>query len=298
MEETRTTLTVLFADIAGSTRYFRELGPVKGRRIVLSCLDRVSAAVEDQGGLVMDRIGDELMCTLPEPTAALLAAVRSQEDVGNAVADGDLPKGMRLRVGFEHGPVIISQGAILGDTVHIAECIVDLAKADQILTSDKTLSLCHIPAGLSTRFLERAQLKGHTNPVDIFELMVDHTNITMGLPEPGATAEQYQRCRVLSRDRAFVVDERSPRLTIGRSADCDLILDAECISRVHARVELQRGRIVCVDQSTNGTLVLEYPQRQCVLVHREDRWLHNSGELRFGKLQDDTGCLTLRYICE
>jgi FHA domain-containing protein len=45
-------------------------------------------------------------------------------------------------------------------------------------------------------------------------------------------------------------------VTIGRSPDCDIVLDFSYISRVHARVEVRDGRYVLIDSgSTNGTFV-------------------------------------------
>jgi hypothetical protein len=45
-------------------------------------------------------------------------------------------------------------------------------------------------------------------------------------------------------------------VTIGRSPECDIVLDFSYISRVHARVELRDSSYVLVDNgSTNGTFV-------------------------------------------
>ena len=45
-------------------------------------------------------------------------------------------------------------------------------------------------------------------------------------------------------------------VTIGRSPECDIVLDFSYISRVHARVEVHDSRYVLVDSgSTNGTFV-------------------------------------------
>lgn len=47
-----------------------------------------------------------------------------------------------------------------------------------------------------------------------------------------------------------------PVTTIGRRADCDLVLDYDHVSRLHARVERTGDGYVVVDcQSTNGTFV-------------------------------------------
>ena len=178
MNENHTTLTVLFADIADSTRFFRDHGPVKGRRIVLGCLDRIAGAIEAQGGTVIDRIGDELMCTLPSPSHAVRAVFGMHEAIVAEPAPSESPEHIQLRVGFEHGAVVISNAAIFGNTVHTAKRMVDLAKADQVLTTAATLTFCREETGLSARFVERTRLKGYIRVVEIYELVQDQPEVT------------------------------------------------------------------------------------------------------------------------
>jgi class 3 adenylate cyclase len=298
MNETHTILTVLFADIVDSTRFFRDYGPVKGRRVVLGCLDRIAGAIEAEGGTVMDRIGDELMCTLPDPSRAVRAVFRMQDAVIADPALGESAEHIRLRIGFEHGAVVISQAAVFGDAVHTAKRMADLAKADQALTTSDTLAVCREVTGLSARFVERTRLKGHTRALEIYELVRDRPEVTRMSRGLDPQAHLYLACRIRYGDLELIVDERHPRLTIGRAGDCDLVLEADCVSRQHARIELQKGRIVCIDLSTNGTYVYEGPSRQGILLHREERWLHDRGELCLGKPADASGDRILHYTCE
>jgi len=298
MNENHTTLTVLFADIADSTRFFRDFGPVKGRRIVLAGLDCIAAAVETEGGTVIDRIGDELMCTLPNPSQAVRAVFRMQDAVAVGQAQRESQEEIRLRVGFEHGGVVVSQAGIFGETVHTAKRMVDLAKADQVLTTAGTLAWCREAPGLSARFVERTRLKGQTQAVEIYELVRDHADVTELSRGQGQEAHLYRGCRIRYGELELDIDERRPRLSIGRSGDCDLVVEGDCVSREHARIELQKGRIVCIDRSTNGTYVYEHPSPQGILLHREERWLHGSGKLCLGRPADVSGELTLNYACD
>lgn len=53
---------------------------------------------------------------------------------------------------------------------------------------------------------------------------------------------------------------RINRSVIGRSSSCDVVLDDPSVSREHARIWCQDGRVLCVDLgSSNGTRVDERP---------------------------------------
>ena len=53
---------------------------------------------------------------------------------------------------------------------------------------------------------------------------------------------------------------RINRSVIGRSSSCDVVLDDPSVSREHARIWCQDGRVLCVDLgSSNGTTVDERP---------------------------------------
>ena len=128
MEEKTQNLVVVFADICNSTSYFRQHGDVEGRRIVMSCLERVTQTVVGLGGRIIDRIGDELLCVNPELSAGLQTGPAIQDAVTHAADDGGLPAGMKMRIGLHFGPVVVDGERIFGDTIHTAKRLVDQAK--------------------------------------------------------------------------------------------------------------------------------------------------------------------------
>jgi hypothetical protein len=122
----------------------------------------------------------------------------------------------------------------------------------------------------------------------------DLTQIAAPLRSEG---EHYKSCLLNYGAQEFIINETNPVLTIGRVPPCQLAIPESCVSREHARVEFQKGRIIFVDHSTNGTFVTENPEPESILVRREQRWLRNSGSLRFGRQDDPGGHLTLVYVC-
>src|SRR5207248_10596429 len=105
-------LTVLFTDLRGSTRYYREVGDAPAFGRVLDHLDELRAAVVEHDGVVVKTMGDAVMAAFPRPLAGVRAALAAQRDL----AAPDRPGGpFVLKAGLQHGPCIaIGQKGRLG----------------------------------------------------------------------------------------------------------------------------------------------------------------------------------------
>ena len=75
------TLTVLFADVSGSTKLYDALGDTQAKAMVDECIGIMRAVVAKYGGRVIKTIGDEVMCVLPQADTGLLAATDMQTKV-------------------------------------------------------------------------------------------------------------------------------------------------------------------------------------------------------------------------
>ena len=60
-----TLVTILFADVVGSTRLYEELGDDAARETVQRCVEIMKDATDQYGGTVIKTIGDEVMSTFP-----------------------------------------------------------------------------------------------------------------------------------------------------------------------------------------------------------------------------------------
>ena len=269
---------VLFLDVVNSTRLFHNLGDEAGRAVVRVALDFARRVVESTGGRVIDAIGDELFCAFPDADAAVLAGVGVQESSSEARFAGELHEDARYRVGLHFGPVGVEGAGIFGDTVHVARRLASLAKPGQVLTTHETIRrLC---AARESRFVERTHVKGRPDPVDVVELPWGNA-MTVDWSSMAAAAPEEELVLALPDGKEVVVSNRNPSVTLGRDRACDLSLDDVRISRLHARVELRRGRFVLADVSRNGSVVLPdgAPPRE---VRREEASLGNTGRIRLG----------------
>jgi class 3 adenylate cyclase len=81
------TLSIVFADISGSTRLYELLGDSVARELIAQCLGVMTEYIEKNGGRVIKTIGDEIMCTFPTADQAVEASMDMQEGVAE-----DLPE--------------------------------------------------------------------------------------------------------------------------------------------------------------------------------------------------------------
>ena len=93
----------------------------------------------------------------------------------------------------------------------------------------------------------------------------------------------HLRLRLQFQDREIVLDERHPALAIGRAEDNDVIIKGNLISRLHARIEINRHKFVLVDQSTNGTFVQSAGGDEA-FVRRDSVQIKGKGMIGLGKL--------------
>jgi adenylate cyclase len=287
---------VLFADISDSTRLYDALGTEVARLALVRCLEVMAAAVDRSGGTVVDQIGDELMCIFPD----VLSAARASGELHRAVelANADSPATLRIRIGFHHGPVITEQGRIFGDTVHVARRIASLAKPQQTLISRQCNDCLPPAAQIATRFVDRTHLKGKDEDFEIYEVVWDVGAATIAAqdlaPAAPRRAEPTRELTLRCGGRAYVLDSIHPRLTIGRDARADVVVDHARVSRLHGRIEYRKNTFVFVDESTNGTQVLD-AQGEPRYLRREECALQSEGRILLGPRDSELELPELGY---
>jgi hypothetical protein len=84
---------------------------------------------------------------------------------------------------------------------------------------------------------------------------------------------------------------------MGRAEENDIVIKGNLISRLHARIELSRNKILLVDQSTNGTFVTSREGEES-FVRRDSMQLKGEGMIGLGRAPDGTATQTIRFVCE
>ncbi|WP_420347574.1 adenylate/guanylate cyclase domain-containing protein [Pelagibius sp.] len=272
------TLAVLFADIDGSTKLYEVYGDETAHRLTAECLTVLDAKAGMAGGRVVKTSGDGVMCVFATPDEAFRAAT--------LMRDAHKHGQVSIHAGFHFGPVIEDSGDFYGDTVNVAARVTDLAKAGEILVTEDTVVRLSPPFRSSTRWIDKAAMKGKRDPVAIYEVVTEDENATV-ISGPLLAAESDRlRLDLAYRGETFSLEEPMAEFVVGRQDSCDLTVDSSYASRRHATIQAVRGKVFLKDHSTNGTYVrsetgdVAYVKREMVqLVGRGGIFLGREPEL-------------------
>jgi class 3 adenylate cyclase len=129
------TLTVVFTDLLGSTRYYREVGDAPAFGAVLWHIDALREAVAREDGAVVKAMGDAIMAVFRRPVNAVQAMRAAQEATAG--------RPLALKVGIHTGPCIaVTQNGVLdyfGSTVNLAARLVSLSTGQDLIVSGDVL---------------------------------------------------------------------------------------------------------------------------------------------------------------
>jgi class 3 adenylate cyclase len=278
-------LAILFADVAGSTRLFETLGDVAARHKVAECLELLSEVTQRHDGKVIKTIGDEVMCTFPSAEAATQAACEMHEILEEEATEMTEagPVSLRIRVGMHFGPAILEGGDVFGDAVNVAARMASLSKAGQIITTESTIEQLPPILRASTRFIDRAPVKGKKETIDIYEVIWQQEDVTR--MSTAVLADQTAppvRMRLNYNNSTIEINQDRAQAVLGRSKSADLPVNESLASRQHVRIEYRRGKFFIIDQSTNGTYVKLANDEESFL-RREEMPLSGRGQISLGR---------------
>ena len=185
IEGERKQVTVLFADMKGSMELLAERDPEEAGNILDPVLERMMEAVHRFEGTVNQVMGDGIMALFGAPVAhedhairACYAALRIRESVNSYAEDlqrtGAPP--VYVRVGVNSGEVVVrSIGndlrmdyTAIGQTVHLAARMEQIAKPGSILITGETLRM--VEGYIAVRSLGPILVKGLNEAVDAYEV--------------------------------------------------------------------------------------------------------------------------------
>ena len=186
LEGERKQVTVLFADLKGSTELIEGLDPEEARQLLDPALHVMMDAVHRYEGTVNQVLGDGIMALFGAPVAhedhavrACYAALAMQAAMRRYAEEVRRSHGleMQARVGLNSGEVVVrSIGndlhmdySAVGQTTHLAARMEQLATPGSIRLTAATLRLAE---GLvQVNALGQFPVKGLAEPVEVFELV-------------------------------------------------------------------------------------------------------------------------------
>ncbi|RPI13301.1 MAG: adenylate/guanylate cyclase domain-containing protein [Lysobacterales bacterium] len=297
---TETEVAVLFADVVGSTRLYESLGDQAARDKIVACVAVMCEATSRNRGSVIKTIGDEILAIFPTADDAVNAAAEMQHDVGAHPALVVHGQHIAIRIGCHYGPVVLESKDIFGSSVHTANRMTSQAKAGQIILSADTFQRLSAEWRAVTRQIDLTPVRGHSEDVELFEVVWQQEDATSMLPSiaiDARTGHRPKRVRLRYRGREYVLGDGKESLTLGRSEENDIVVKGHLVSRIHARIELARSKFLLVDQSTNGSFVTTEEGKEA-FVRRDSVALRDRGLIGLGHLPEPGSPEAIRYQLE
>ncbi len=284
---------VMFVDVEGSTRLYESLGDKAAQSLIERCLNTVSEVIRAREGIIIKTIGDEVMSRFADEDKAIEAACAIQEQLEGNRGPDSLPS---VRIGLHYGLAIEKDGDIFGDAVNVAARVTSIAKGKQIITTEETINNLSPEHVALTRKFDKTRVKGKEGEVTIYEVLWRpdgatemHTAITRNVEGASLLSLGY-------RGKDYAIKPNAPDFLIGRDPRCDLMVESNFSSRVHARIEYRRGKFVLIDQSTNGTYV-SIDQQADIYIKREELPLVGVGAIGLGEKAGTENEYVIRYAC-
>src|SRR6266702_6842714 len=186
LEGERKQVTVLFADLKGSTELSEGLDPEEARKLLDPALHVMMDAVHRYEGTVNQVLGDGIMALFGAPVAhedhavrACYAALAMQAAMRQYAAEVRRTQGLELqiRVGLNSGDVVVRaigndlhmDYSAVGQTTHLAARMEQLATPGSIRLPAATLRL--VEGLVRVTALGPMPVKGLAESVDVFELV-------------------------------------------------------------------------------------------------------------------------------
>jgi len=181
--EERKLVTLLFADVTGSTELAEALDAEVVRELMGEYFALAREEIEARGGTVEKFIGDAVMAVFgvpvtheDDPSRALQAAlaIRSRLAALNERRRAESGPQLQVRIGVNTGEVVATtsprpgEGMVTGDAVNVAARIQQEAEPGQIVVGERTAAAA--PA-FTFRDLGSHRLRGKASPVAMRELV-------------------------------------------------------------------------------------------------------------------------------
>jgi len=270
----------MFADVVGSTHLYDILSDAEAKACIDKCLTLMIDIIHQHEGTLVKTIGDEILCRFDTADAAIQAACSIQETIEKqAMSSGDHTV---VRIGLHFGDTIVKTDDVFGDVVNVAARMTHIAKGGQIITTKNVVDLLNPANQNKTRKFDHIAIKGKQTEFTIYDVIWEKTDFTLignlNLAENTITTQLKIEYHNITQE----VTPSTPSLSFGRSQQCDIVVNADLISRVHAILEYRRGKFILIDQSTNGTFI-KTQDNQEVYFRREEVPLWRNGVISLGQ---------------
>lgn len=274
---------ILLADVSGSTGLYREHGDERASELVYECVDAMQRVATAHGGEFVRSKGDDVLCLFADANAAIAAS----RDIIKLGAEGQVS----LHAGLHRGIVVYRGSELFGDAVNVAARLSSQAKDNEVLISRDVLDHATETDASDMRSIGELTLRGINMAMEIYALLADEVqedgdDVTHLSAEPtmfnAQQAEKTARTAVrLTWPEGAQDIFDGTQIRIGRSSQCDLIMSAAWVSRVHAAISVRGGIVEFQDSSSAGS-TLAMGDAPAIFIRRQTVALSGRGVIELG----------------
>lgn len=295
-------VTVVFADLTGSTGVFESLGNAKATQAITRLTQWIGKVCEAYRGHVVKYLGDGVLVVFPDNVDAVEAVVELQRVHRDRIRNWPEQLKMRLQLGVARGEIVEQDGDCFGDAVNLASRLSDLSGPDQIFATEAVIG--HLPSDtlIRSRNLGAMDIRGRVEACRVHriewqsEVASESFTVPASLsmssqPKPGPAASI--ELSWLDINTAFVSSELP--IFLGRDNDAEFVVQDPRVSRRHARIEWRAGKFYLEDVSSYGTWVRFSDSAAVVALRRQECVLLLQGEIALGAPFEDFTVPTVSF---
>ncbi len=288
---------VMFADVAGSSTMYKNLGDKEAKRAIGQAVDLMMAETVANNGVVIKTIGDEVMSRFARASDACSTAVAIQLHT----LSGDLP--LSIRIGMGYGSTIIENDDVFGEVVNDAAAVSGIAKGREIIVTQKLADQINADNRFTVLPFDKISLKGSTDLTMIYRISWEPSNEGSNATEfisrkDMITIAKHEIVELRCLGQTFTVGRDNTPFLLGRDNNsCSLTLPSEHASREHCQIVYSRGKYTLIDKSTNGTYVKQ-EGRDEVYLRREQYLLAGKGQISLGRSVSSNTDNIIDYQCK
>ncbi len=287
-------LTIVFADLTGSTGLFEALGNSRAAEVVTRTTHWMGRLAQARGGRVIKYLGDGVLLSFAYNPAAVLTAIEIQNSHRERNAGVPGARTMKVKIGMARGEVVEQDGDCFGDAVNVASRLSDLSGADQIFATQSVIDALPPEEDIRYRNLGPMDIRGKSGPMTVYridwqsETQTDFLTMAAGLETLGPASSQLPSTIELSwREQRALFETSDMPVFLGRGNDAHFAVLDPRVSRLHARLDRRGDLFVLTDISSYGTWIRFAGSSAVIALRRQECVLLDKGEMALGASFDD-----------
>jgi adenylate cyclase len=297
-------VTVVFADLTGSTGVFESLGNAKATKAITRLTQWIGKICSLHEGYVVKNLGDGVLMVFPENMDAVNAVIEMQRLHQERIRDWPEALKMSLQIGLASGEIVEQEGDCFGDAVNLASRLSDLSGPEQILATTNVVEKLGRNRAIRTQCLGAMEIRGRTEACVVHriewqsEVKTDFLTVPAAFASPaaGRNLPAWMPSIELSwLDVQASFTQNQLPLSLGRDSGSGFVVEDPRVSRRHAIIEYRAGKFYLEDTSSYGSWVRFSDSTAVLALRRNECVLMGGGEIALGAPFEDFTVPTVSF---